>query len=73
MVTMFENASQTTCNLIAPSLPTIIYDDNYACINQLKNGHIKEDRIKQIAPTFFFICELNNKYIDIQSISLNKN
>ncbi|XP_013634550.1 PREDICTED: uncharacterized protein LOC106340214 [Brassica oleracea var. oleracea] len=38
--------------------PTIIYEDNDACIAQLKDGYIKGDRTKHILPKFFFTHEL---------------
>ncbi|XP_048615523.1 uncharacterized protein LOC125588288 [Brassica napus] len=38
--------------------PTIIYEDNAACIAQLKDGHIKGDRTKHILPKFFFTHDL---------------
>ena len=44
---------ESSYGFIGPSLPTIIYEDNYACINQFKKGFIKGDRIKNISPKFF--------------------
>ena len=38
--------------------PTIMYEDNAACIAQLKDGYIKGDRMKHILPKFFFTHEL---------------
>ncbi|XP_023635807.1 uncharacterized protein LOC111829924 [Capsella rubella] len=38
--------------------PTIMYEDNAACIAQLKDGYIKGDRTKHILPKFFFTHEL---------------
>lgn len=38
--------------------PTIMYEDNAACIAQLKNGYIKGDRTKHIFPKFFFTHDL---------------
>ncbi|XP_031116482.1 secreted RxLR effector protein 161-like [Ipomoea triloba] len=35
-----------------------IYEDNAACIAQLKEGYIKGDRIKHISPKFFFTHDL---------------
>ncbi|KAL0797045.1 hypothetical protein Bca101_068422 [Brassica carinata] len=34
--------------------PTIMYEDNAACIAQLKDGYIKGDMTKHILPKFFF-------------------
>ena len=50
---------KSSCGFIGPSLPTIIYEDNYACINHFKKGFIKGDRIKHISPKFFFTRELS--------------
>ncbi|GKD03676.1 hypothetical protein Tco_1178650 [Tanacetum coccineum] len=38
--------------------PTIIHEDNAACIARLKNGYIKGDRTKHILPKFFFTHDL---------------
>ena len=38
--------------------PTIMYEDNAACIAQLKDGYIKGDMTKHIRPKFFFTHEL---------------
>ena len=38
--------------------PTIIYEDNVACIAQIKGGYIKGDRSKHISPKFFYTHEL---------------
>ena len=35
-----------------------MYEDNAACIAQLKDGYIKGDRTKHILPKFFFTHEL---------------
>jgi hypothetical protein len=37
---------------------TVIYEDNTACIAQLKEGYIKGDRTKHISPKFFFTHDL---------------
>nr|CAN69007.1 hypothetical protein VITISV_040724 [Vitis vinifera] len=38
--------------------PTILFEDNVACIAQIIGGYIKEDRTKHISPKFFYIHEL---------------
>ncbi|XP_070013416.1 secreted RxLR effector protein 161-like [Nicotiana sylvestris] len=38
------------CSLKYDKLPTILYEDNAACIAQLKEGFIKGDRTKHISP-----------------------
>ena len=44
--------------------PTILYEDNAACITQIRGGYIKGDRNKHIAPKFFYTHELQ-KICDI--------
>ena len=70
---VFIGHIESSCGFISPSLPTIIYEDNYACIDQSKKGFIKGDRIKHISPKFFFTRELNDNYINIQPITSSKN
>ena len=41
--------------------PTVLYEDNVACIEQIKRGYIKRDRTKHISPKFFFTHELQQK------------
>ena len=53
---------------------TSIYEDNIACIAQLKGGNIKGDRTKHISPKFFNTHDLqNNGEIDIQQIRSSDN
>ena len=42
----------------ANKTPTIVYEDNAACVAQLKGGYIKGDRTKHISPKFFFTHDL---------------
>lgn len=55
--------------------PTILYEDNAACVTQMKEGYIKSDRTKHIPPKFFsFTQELErNKEVDIQYIRSSDN
>ena len=54
--------------------PTIISEDNTACISQLKERYIKGDRTKNISPKFFFTGDLQNDgEIDIQQIRSSEN
>lgn len=39
-------------------ISTILYEDNTACITQLKEGYIKRDRMKYISPKLFFTNDL---------------
>ena len=48
---------------------TILYEDNAACITQIRGGYIKGDRTKHIAPKFFYTHELQKSgNIDIKQI-----
>ena len=40
------------------NIPTILFENNVACISQLKEGFIKEDRTKNISPKLFFTHDL---------------
>jgi len=64
-----------TCGLHSQKiLPTILYEDNTACIHQLKEGYIKGDRTKHISPKFFFTHDLQkNGEIDVQQIRSSDN
>jgi len=61
---------QKNCGLSSGRMDTtIIYEDNTACIAQLKEGYIKGDRTKHISPKFFFTHDLQkNGDINIQQI-----
>ncbi|KAM2817807.1 hypothetical protein COP1_041878 [Malus domestica] len=46
---------RSSCDLHpAVNAPTMIFEDNAACIEQVKKGYIKGDNTKHIAPKFFF-------------------
>ena len=49
--------------------PTVMYEDNAACIAQLKDGYIKGDRTKHILPKFFFTHDLQ-KNGDVQVLQI---
>ena len=54
--------------------PTILFEDNVACITQLRGGYIKGDKTKHISPKFFYTHELQQKgEIDIKQIRSNDN
>jgi len=59
-----------TCGLSLGKMKlTTIYEDNSACIAQLKEGYIKGNRTKHILPKFFFTHDLQrNGNIEIQKI-----
>ena len=50
---------QESCGLSSvKDKPTILFEDNAACIAQIKGGYIKRDRTKHISPKFFYTHEL---------------
>ena len=54
--------------------PTVLYEDNVACITQIKGGYIIGDRTKHISPKFFYTHELQKDgEIDVQQIRSNDN
>ena len=54
--------------------PTVLYENNAACIAQIKGGYIKGNRTKHIAPKFFYTHELQKDgEIDVQQIRSNDN
>ena len=49
--------------------PTILYEDNTACITQIRGGYIKGDRTKHIALKFFYTHELQKSGdIDVKQV-----
>ena len=64
-----------SCGLsFSKEVPTTLYEDNVACIVQLKNRYIKGDRTKHISPKFFFTHDLQKKGdINVQSIRSTNN
>ena len=54
--------------------PTVLYEDNDACIAQIKGGYIKGDRTKHILPKFFYTHEFKKDgEIEVQQIRSNDN
>ena len=51
-----------TCGLsINKESPTILFEDNEACITQTREGYIKGDMTNHIDPKFFFTHELQQR------------
>ena len=48
--------------------PTIIYEDNVACVVQVREWYIKGDKTKHISPKFFYTHELKK----VDKLMLNK-
>ncbi|KAL0371833.1 UNVERIFIED_CONTAM: Retrovirus-related Pol polyprotein from transposon TNT 1-94 [Sesamum calycinum] len=52
----------------------VIYEDNAACIAQIKDGYIKGDRTKHISPKFFSTHELQVEgKVDVKQIPSSQN
>jgi hypothetical protein len=47
-----------TCGLNTIQTPTIIYEDNAACVAQVQTGYVKSGLTKHIHPKFFYAHEL---------------
>ncbi|XP_074304163.1 secreted RxLR effector protein 161-like [Silene latifolia] len=70
MIKYIENE----CDIKTSDHPTIIYEDNTACIAQVKEGYIKGDRTKHIASKFFYTHDLKEQgTIDIQQVRSSEN
>ena len=52
------NHIQKSCGLNVADTPTIIYEDNAACVAQMHMGYVKSNLMKHIAPKFFYPHEL---------------
>ena len=52
------NHIQTSCGIGSLESPTIIYEDNAACVTQMHMGYGKSNITKHIAPKLFFPHEL---------------
>ena len=54
--------------------PTILFEDNAACIAQITGGYIKGDKTKHISPKFFYTHELQKSgEIYVQQIRSSDN
>jgi hypothetical protein len=52
---------QKSCGLNTMDTPTIIYEDNAACVAQIQTGYIKNNLTKHISPKFFYPHELQKQ------------
>ena len=66
---------RNACGLpLITSIPTTIYEDNAACIKQIKEGYIKGDITKHISPKFFFTHELQKSHeVEVKKIRSSHN
>jgi len=52
------NHIQQSCGIGSIESPTIIYEDNFACVTQMQTGYIKSNITKHIAPKLSYPHEL---------------
>ena len=52
------NHIHQSCGIGSLESPTIIYEDNAACVTQMQTGYIKSNITKHIAPNLFYPHEL---------------
>jgi hypothetical protein len=52
------NHIQQSCGIGVIDSPTIIYENNAACVTQMDKGYIKSNIIKHISPKLFYPHEL---------------
>lgn len=52
------NDIEQSCGIGSMESPTIIYEDNAACVTQMQTGYIKSNITKHIAPKLFYPHEL---------------
>ena len=66
---------QESCGLpFSKDNPITLFEDNTACIAQIKGEYIKGDRTKHISPKFFYTHEIQkNGEIDVQQIRTSDN
>ena len=66
---------EESCGFPVNKSLTILYEDNAACISQLREGYIKSDRTKHIPPRLFSYTHelIKDNHIDIKYIQSSKN
>jgi hypothetical protein len=47
-----------SCEIGSIDAPTVIFEDNVACVAQMESGYIKSNLTKHIAPKLFYPHEL---------------
>ncbi|GJS56941.1 copia protein [Tanacetum coccineum] len=65
----------TSCGLSIKKSPTIIYEDNAACVAQIKEGYIKSDRTKHIPPRYFVYTQdlIKDNQIEMKYVQSSNN
>ncbi|KAG7559105.1 Reverse transcriptase RNA-dependent DNA polymerase [Arabidopsis thaliana x Arabidopsis arenosa] len=65
---------RSDCGMDEDKEPTVLYEDNAACIAQLKEGYIKGDRTKHILPKFFSTSDWQKDgTISVQQVRSSEN
>ncbi|KAG7543548.1 Ribonuclease H-like superfamily [Arabidopsis thaliana x Arabidopsis arenosa] len=65
---------RSDCGIDENKEPTVLYEDNAACIAQLKEGYIKGDRTKHILPKFFSTLDWQKDgTISVQQVRSSEN
>jgi hypothetical protein len=64
-----------SCGLEKDKVPTLIHEDNAACVTQMKEGYIKSDRTKHIPPRFFSYTQdlIKDNQVEIKYVQSSKN
>ena len=55
------NHIQKSCGLSVADTPTVIHEDNAACIAQMETGYIKNNLTKHISPKYYYPHELQQQ------------
>ncbi|KAJ9544627.1 hypothetical protein OSB04_024334 [Centaurea solstitialis] len=65
----------TSCGLEEDRDPTLIYEDNAACVTQMKEGYINSDRTKHIPPRFFSYTQdlMKSNQVEIKYVQSSNN
>ncbi|GJX83581.1 retrovirus-related pol polyprotein from transposon TNT 1-94, partial [Tanacetum coccineum] len=65
----------TSCKLEKDRNPTLIYEDNSACVSQMKEGYVKSDRTKHIPPRFFSYTQdlIKDNQVEMRYVQSSKN
>ena len=52
---------QKSCGINIADTPTIIYEDNAACVTQIQTCYVKNNLTKHIAPKYFYPHDLQKQ------------
>ena len=63
------------CGLAQDNKPTIIFEDNVACVAQVETGFIKTDRVKHICPQIFGFTQdhIQSGQIEVKKVDSTHN